>query len=115
MEPLSKLVPESALGLQTICPSDLGSISPTFYEQLLPTQIPKAQKKDSQVKQLFALLGSASIKAVRKHVDEIDSRLPINNVIYSEFSNYLQPLEIKIVCCPLTPWKGSRFVLRLQL
>ena len=33
---------------------------------------PKSAKKDSQVKQLFALWGSASIKAVRKHVDVID-------------------------------------------
>ena len=32
---------------------------------------PKAQK-DSQVKQLFALLGSASVKAARKHFVEFD-------------------------------------------
>ena len=48
----------------------LGSISPTFYVQLLHMQIPKAQK-DSQFKQLFALLGSASKKAACKHVEEI--------------------------------------------
>ena len=48
-----------------------GSISPTLYVQLLCLQIPKAQK-DSQLKQLFALLGSARVKAARKHVDEID-------------------------------------------
>ena len=29
-------------------------------------------KKGSQVKQLFALLGSAGLKAARKHIDEID-------------------------------------------
>ena len=29
-------------------------------------------KKDSQVKQLFALSGSAGVKAVHEHVDEID-------------------------------------------
>ena len=29
------------------------------------------QKKDSQVKQLFALLGSAGIKAGHKHIDQI--------------------------------------------
>ena len=29
-------------------------------------------KKDSQLKQLFALLGSAGVKAGRKHIDEID-------------------------------------------
>ena len=39
----------------------LGSISPMFYEQLICMQIPEAQK-DSQVKQIFALLGSASVK-----------------------------------------------------
>ena len=48
-----------------------GSISPTFYEQLLRAQIPKAQK-DSQVKQLFVLSGSSCINAAGKHVDEFD-------------------------------------------
>ena len=33
---------------------------------------PKSAKKDSHVKQLFALLGFSSVKAVCKHVDEID-------------------------------------------
>ena len=35
---------------------------------------PRSQKhnKDSQFKQLFALLGSVGVKAVGKHVDEID-------------------------------------------
>ena len=32
---------------------------------------PKSAKKDSQLKQLFALLQSVVIKAVHKHVDEI--------------------------------------------
>ena len=54
---------------------DLESISQTFYKQLLRTQIPKSAKKDSQVKQLFALLGSASVKAAHKHGDEIDPML----------------------------------------
>ena len=30
-------------------------------------------KKDSQIKQLFALLGPACVKAAHKHVDEIDT------------------------------------------
>ena len=55
-----------------------GSISPTFYEKLLRSQIPKVQK-DSQVKQLFALLGSVSVKAAGKHVDEIDPGCPSND------------------------------------
>ena len=33
---------------------------------------PKSAKKDSQLKQLFALLGSGDVKAAHKHVDEID-------------------------------------------
>ena len=36
---------------------------------------PKSAKKDSQVKHLFALLGSVSVKVVRKHVYEIDPRM----------------------------------------
>ena len=35
---------------------------------------PKRPKKDSQFKQLFALLGSAGVKAALKHVDESDPR-----------------------------------------
>ena len=42
-----------------------------FYEQLLLLQTPKVQR-DSQLKKLFALLGSASVKAASKHDDEID-------------------------------------------
>ena len=38
---------------------------------LLFAQIPKAQK-DSQLKQLFVLLESVHLKAVRKHIDEIE-------------------------------------------
>ena len=49
----------------------LGSISPSFDEQLLRPQSPKAQK-DSQLMQLFALSGSAGVKAAQKHVDEMD-------------------------------------------
>jgi len=42
---------------------DLGSISPTLYEQLLDAQIPKGQKKTVKLSSFFALLGSAPIKA----------------------------------------------------
>ena len=35
-------------------------------------------KKDSQLKQLFLLLGSAGVRAARKHVDEIDPCFPIH-------------------------------------
>ena len=41
--------------------------------------------KDSQLKQLFALLGSACVKAARKHVDEIDPKSgPAKNVWLNE-------------------------------
>ena len=50
-----------------------GQFHPRVCTQLLRMQIPKAQKY-SQLKQLFTLLGSASIKAARKHVDEIDPK-----------------------------------------
>ena len=53
--------------------SRLGSISPSFYEQLLSVKIlAKSAKQDSQVKQLFALSGPAHVKAANKQVDEID-------------------------------------------
>ena len=48
---------------------DQGSISPSFCKQLLHSKIPKAQK-DSQVKQLFALLGPAWVKAAHKQVEQ---------------------------------------------
>ena len=41
------------------------------FTNILRNQIPKAQK-DSQLKQLFSLLGSARVKAACEHVDEID-------------------------------------------
>ena len=56
-------------------PLYLRSISPTFYAQLLRAHIPKAQK-DSQLKQLFALPGSAGVKAGHKHIDDIDPWRP---------------------------------------
>ncbi len=47
---------------------NLQSISPTLYEQLLQGQLPKVLKT---VKCLFAILGSASVKA-DQNVGEID-------------------------------------------
>ena len=49
---------------------------------------PKSAKKDSQLKQLFALWVSVIIKAARKHVDEIDPR-PIYQTQKSLFLFYL--------------------------
>ena len=48
----------------------LSAISTTFYEQLLHTQIPIAQKRQSS-QAAFALLGSEHVKATGKHVDEV--------------------------------------------
>ncbi len=55
--------------------SHQGSISPTFYEQLLGKQIPKSAIRYWWLDCLFALLGSVCIKAVSKHVGEIDHRI----------------------------------------
>jgi hypothetical protein len=44
----------------------MGSILPTFYEQLLRTQIPKVQKNTVKLSVFFALLGSACVKAAHK-------------------------------------------------
>jgi len=43
-----------------------GLISPTFYEQLLHAQVPKAQKIQSSHQSFFALFGSVRVKSVRK-------------------------------------------------
>jgi len=40
--------------------------SPTFFEQLLCAQIPKAPKKRQKKGSLFAHLGSAHVKAARR-------------------------------------------------
>ncbi len=56
---------------------NLGSISPTFFKQLLSAQIPKAQK-DIDYLTVFALLGSLLAKTARKTLmkltHEIDTR-----------------------------------------
>jgi len=43
-----------------------GSISPTFHEQLLLSNIPNAQKVQSSGQSFFALLGSARPKGMCK-------------------------------------------------
>ena len=48
-----------------------------FYQQFTSNfyaHRSQKRKKDSQVKQLFLLLGSVCIKAACKHIDEIDPR-----------------------------------------
>ena len=51
------------------------SISSTCLHAAFTRADPKSEKKTSHVMQLFALSGSACIKAARKHVDEIDPGL----------------------------------------
>jgi len=45
---------------------DQGSISPTFYEQLLRVQIPKTQKDTDDLTVFFSLLGSALVRTAHK-------------------------------------------------
>ena len=57
-------------GIHLLCSSGVN-----FTNNLLAAFIykdPKSAKKDSQARQLFALLGSARVKAACKYVDEID-------------------------------------------
>ncbi len=51
-----------------------GSISPTFYMQLLCIQIPKLKKRYWWLHCLIALFGSVRVKASRKYVGEINWR-----------------------------------------
>jgi hypothetical protein len=48
-------------------------ISPTFYQQLLQGKDPKVQNDTDDLAVFFALLGSACVKAARKHVGEINT------------------------------------------
>jgi len=50
----------------------LGSISPTFYGQLLCPKIPKAQKETDNLTFFLSFWGSAHVKVAHKHVGEID-------------------------------------------
>jgi len=52
--------------------TDLKSILPTFYEQLLCVQIPNAQKDTDDLTPILHSLGSKSVNAARYHVGEID-------------------------------------------
>ena len=71
-----------------------GQFHQCVHVQLLCTQIPKAQK-DSQVKQLFALLGSPCVKAARKQVDEFDPTCQIHHdfVSTSRFQQLLCSIQ----------------------
>ena len=52
-----------------------------FQQHFMSSSYPRRsqkRKKDSQLKELFVLLQSAGVKAVRKHFDEIDPKWPSN-------------------------------------
>ena len=57
-----------------------GSISPTFYAQLLCLQIQKVQKRQSTQ----AASGSAGVKALPKLVDEIDPWCQYHQRVYKQ-------------------------------
>ena len=87
-----------------------------MFTQSFSTHISQKCKKDNQVKQLFALLGSMRLKAERKHIDEIDPRckedsdgnwfslktVPIVLTVW-------QSLELKPSVSPNTTWGGKGF------
>ena len=53
---------------------------PSFY-----TSRSQKRKKDSQIKQLFAPLVPAGVKAACKHVDEFDPRSPFDQRFLTSF------------------------------
>jgi hypothetical protein len=57
------------------------SISPTFYEQLLCSQIPKAQKKLLNLTVFIALLGSVRVKAARRTLVKLTPGINFTNIL----------------------------------
>ena len=58
------------------------SISPTFYEQLLRAQIPKAQKKRVKLSSFFAILESAHVKPVRRILVKLTPGIKLSIIIF---------------------------------
>ncbi len=74
-----------------------GSISVTFYEQLLHMQIQKAQKNTGDLTVIFALLESALVKAARKTLVKLtlaDGLIvrPDSNFLWNAFVDKTKPL-----------------------
>jgi len=65
---------------------DQGSISPTFYDQLLHVQIPKGQK-DSQVISVIlgTLVGSARVKTAHKMLVKLTPGVIFINILEAAF------------------------------
>ena len=78
------------------------SISLNIWRTAFMHADPK-QKKDSQVKLLFALLVSVLVKAARKHIDEIDPRRKRGNGNWKR--NELP--RCKVVCTATTTQRRS--------
>jgi len=60
---------------------DLGSISSTFYAQLLCAQIPKALKKDSKVVSLFCKFGMCSTKSALRMLMKLTPDVCLINIL----------------------------------
>ncbi len=61
---------------------DLGSILPTFYEQLLRLQLLGTQKNIDDFSVFFVLLGLVCINTLHKHVGKIDPPGLISSTFY---------------------------------
>jgi len=72
-----------------------GSISSTFYEQLLLAQIPKAQKKTYNLTVFFVLLGSALKKAAYRMLIKLTPVVNFINILQVAFANILAPNNYK--------------------
>jgi len=74
------------------------SISSTIYKQLFSAQIPKAQKRHSQVVSLFALSGSAHIKAACRMLIKLTPVVDFINIFRVHFLyKMLAPKNTKLI------------------
>jgi len=64
-----------------------GSISSMFYEQLLRTQIPKAENFTGNMTVIFALLGSAHVKAARRSLMKLTPDVNFINTLCAAFTH----------------------------
>ena len=71
------------------------SVSSTFYEQLLCTKIPKAQKKTDSLSVSFVLLGSVHIKAASKMLVKLNLSFSFG---VTTLSVYVLPLLSHRIC-----------------
>jgi len=72
------------------------SISPTFYEQLFHTKVPKGQKDTDDLAVFLRFWGHGCVKVIHKHADEIDTRIFVVIGLFSlhsfvQLSHYIPP------------------------